>query len=66
MEAPYQLAPLGYTHALRNGSIVAIDTNDTTKGIPSIDGKSYLSLRFIATSLGFDIQFKDKSIYITQ
>lgn len=58
--------PLGYTYALYNGSIVAIDASDGTKGIPSIDGKTYLPLRFVATYLGYDIQFKDNSIYISQ
>jgi len=58
--------PLGYTYALHNGSIVPIDATNTTKGIPSINGKSYLPLRFVATSLEYHIEFKDNSIYITQ
>lgn len=58
--------PLGYTYALHNGSIVPIDAANTTKGIPSINGKSYLPLRFVGTSLEYHIEFKDNSIYITQ
>lgn len=65
----------------KNGTVIAMNTNSTTAikttkderktlvmDAPSIiyDGRTYVPIRFISEALGYDVDWKDSTVYIDQ
>ena len=59
--------PLGYNQAVKDMSLVLpIDEANKSTRILSYNSRTYLPVRFISENLGFNIDYADKTISITE